>query len=134
MTDDNASSPQQVPLSGTGVIGVGLFAPTSLSFPSTAIGSTSTAQTATLTNQQATALTISSVSATAGFTQTNDCPASLAAGASCNFTVKFAPTSTGNLSGAVNVNYGSGTLSLYLSGTGNQLWRRRIGIRVTQAI
>ena len=38
VTDDNASSPQQVPLSGTGVIGVGLFAPTSLTFPTTAVG------------------------------------------------------------------------------------------------
>ena len=81
VTDDNASSPQQVPLSGTGVIGVGLFAPTSLSFPSTTVGSTSAAQTATLTNEQATSLSISSVSTTASFTQTNDCPATLAPGA-----------------------------------------------------
>lgn len=117
VTDDNSSSPQQVPLSGTGVIGVGLFAPTSLAFPTTSVGSTSAAQTATFINQQATSLSISSVSATAGFTQTNDCPAALDPGASCTFTVKFAPASTGNLQGTVNVNYGSGTLSLYLSGT-----------------
>ena len=117
VTDDNASSPQQVPLSGTGVLGAGLFAPTSLSFPTTALGSTSAVQTATFTNEQATSLSISSISTTAGFTQTNDCPSTLAAGASCNFSVTFAPVSTGNVSGTATVNYGSGTIVLYLSGT-----------------
>ena len=117
VTDDNASSPQQVPLSGNGVLGAGLFAPTSLSFPTTALGSTSAVQTATFTNKQATSLTVSSISTTAGFTQTNDCPATLAAGESCNLSVKFAPTSTGDISGTANLKYGSSTISLYLSGT-----------------
>ena len=117
VTDDNASSPQQVPLNGNGVLGAGLFAPTSLSFPTTALGSTSAVQTATFTNKQATSLTVSSISTTAGFTQTNDCPATLAAGESCNLSVKFAPTSTGDISGTANLKYGSSTISLYLSGT-----------------
>jgi Glycosyl hydrolases family 39 len=117
VTDDNASSPQLLPISGTGVIGAALFSPTSLSFPSTVVGSSSAVQTATFTNEQATSLSISSIATTASFTQSNDCPATLAAGASCNFSLTFAPVSTGTISGTANVNYGSGILSLYLSGT-----------------
>ncbi len=117
VTDNDASSPQQVALSGTGVIGPVLFSPTSLTFPSTAVGSTSPNQTAILTNQQATSLTISGITTTGNFSQTNDCPATLPGNGTCTVTVNFAPPSSGTKTGGVNVNYGSGTQSLFLSGT-----------------
>ena len=84
-----------IPLSGTGTIGSLLFSPTSLTFPTTALGSQSGVQTATLTNELATSMTLGAVSITGGFTQTNDCPATLAPGGICTFSVTFAPISTG---------------------------------------
>jgi hypothetical protein len=120
VTDSGPSSPQQVALSGTGTTGPVLFSPTSVAFPSTTVGATSATQSVTLTNTQSTSLTISSIAASAGFTQTNNCgatPATLAANGTCTLTVAFAPTSTGSQTGTVNVNYGSGIQTLYLSGT-----------------
>lgn len=116
VTDTDASSPQQVALSGTGVIGPVLFSPTSLTFPSTAVGSTSATQAAILTNELTTSLTISGITATGNFPQTNNCPATLPVSGSCTVTVAFAPTSSGTKTGTVNVNYGSGSQNLYLSG------------------
>jgi len=117
ITDNGPASPQQVPLSGTGVIGPVLFSPTSLTFSSTAVGSTSVAQTATLTNELTTSLTISGITTTGNFSQTNNCPSTLLANASCTITVNFVPTSSGTKTGSVIVNYGSGTQVLYLSGS-----------------
>ncbi len=117
VTDDGPASPQLVPLSGTGVVGSALFSPTSLTFPSTAVGSSAATQTATLTNQLSTALNIGAITVSGNYSQTNNCPASLAANASCTFTVGFTPTTSGTKNGMLSVNYGTGTLSLFLSGT-----------------
>ncbi|MGI8771797.1 MAG: choice-of-anchor D domain-containing protein [Acidobacteriaceae bacterium] len=115
--DDAPSSPQILKLTGTGGTGQVIFSPSSLSFSSTDSGSTSPVQTATLTNTQSSAVTIASIAATGLFKQTNDCPSSLAAQASCTISVTFAPTSTGSKTGYVNASVGSTLLQLYLSGT-----------------
>jgi Pectate lyase superfamily protein/F5/8 type C domain len=61
----------------------------------------SPAQTVTITNPGPDAAPISSVYATNGFAETNNCPATLAVGASCTATVTITPTAvqqyTGNL-------------------------------------
>lgn len=120
--DDASSSPQTATISGTATQGNLLFTPTSLTFPSTAAGSTSPAQTATLTNELTTAITLNSVQATGPFVQTNDCPTSpstLGAGASCTVSVSAAPQSTGDLKGTVDATDSTGAVTqLYLSGTG----------------
>jgi len=41
----------------------------------------------------------------AGFTETNNCPASLAPGQSCKIPVTFAPKQPGTYSGEVDINY-----------------------------
>jgi F5/8 type C domain/Abnormal spindle-like microcephaly-assoc'd, ASPM-SPD-2-Hydin len=95
-------------------------APTSLSFGSVAVGSTSAAQTVTVKNTGTVAATVSSVSVPAPFAQTNTCGTSIAAGASCTVSVTFKPTANGAASAnlAVVSNATDPTLNVGLSGTG----------------
>jgi Abnormal spindle-like microcephaly-assoc'd, ASPM-SPD-2-Hydin len=126
LTDNAPSSPQTIALSGTGVAPAPAVTlnPTSLTFSSQNVGTTSAAQTFTLTNSGAASLTISSIALTgtnAGdFAQTNNCPASLAASASCTVSVTFKPTATGTRTAAVTLtdNAANSPQMLALSGTG----------------
>jgi hypothetical protein len=96
----NASSTDSVTAIGTGSSVV--FNPTSLTFQGT-IGSSTTAQNVTLTNTASTPLNISSITATAPFSQTNTCGSSVAASANCTISVTFTPTGGGPASGTVSV-------------------------------
>ena len=111
------------PGSGTGGGGTSsplTASPTSLSFASTTVGSTSAAQTVTVSNPNTTAATVSGVSVTGAFSQTNTCGTSIAAGGSCTVSVKFAPTASGAASGTLSVasNEPGSPLTVALSGTG----------------
>jgi len=94
--------------------------PTSLSFGDQAAGTTSGAQTATVSNPGSTAATISSIAVSGEYSQTNTCGTSLAAGASCTVSVKFAPTAGGTQTGALSITNSTTTLPLgvTLSGVG----------------
>ena len=94
--------------------------PSSLSFGDVNSGSTSTAQAVTITNPGTSAASLSSISATGPFAQTNNCGSSLAAGASCTVQVTFSPTTGGNATGTLTVNTSApgGPLSVALSGRG----------------
>ncbi len=118
-----AGSPQVVGLTGTGVFPVALL-PTSLAFGTQAVGTTSAPQTVTLTNNSGGTLTISSIVASGDFTAapagTTPCGATVAAGATCTFSVTFTPNVKGAISGAATVNE-SAPLSpvvMKLGGTG----------------
>ncbi len=121
---DNASPAQQtVALSGTATAGptpAVTLAPASLTFPGTQVASTSAPQTSILTNSGTAALTISSITASAGFSQTNTCPASLAANASCSISVTSTPTAVGPYTGSVSIstNATGSPQAIALSGTG----------------
>jgi hypothetical protein len=124
LTDNAADSPQSVALSGTGTAPAVTLSPTSLSFGSRTVGSTSAAQSVTLTNSGGAGLSISGI-AVAGsnagdFAQTNNCPGSLAAGSSCTISVTFTPSATGARSATVQVtdNASDSPQSVALSGTG----------------
>jgi hypothetical protein len=106
-----------VNLTGTSTNPVTL-APSGLSFGSVNIGSTSTAQTAVLTNNGRTTLSVTSVTASAPFAQTNNCKGSLRAGAKCNISVTFKPTAAGTATGNLTVTDSAGTQLTALSGTG----------------
>jgi hypothetical protein len=95
-------------------------APTSLTFSSQGLGSTSPAQTVTLTNGTASAINIASVATTGDFAETNTCGASVGAGASCTITVTFTPTAAGTRTGSLVVtDSGAGSpRSVALTGTG----------------
>jgi alpha-1,3-glucanase-like protein/F5/8 type C domain-containing protein/pectate lyase-like protein/ASPM-SPD-2-Hydin domain-containing protein len=94
--------------------------PASVAFGDVASGSTSAAQTVTVSNPGSSAVSVSSVSVTGPFTQTNTCGGSIAAGGSCTVSVKFAPTSGGSLTGTLSVATSApgGPLTVALSGTG----------------
>jgi len=121
-TDNAAASPQAVSLSGTGASTTPTvsLSPTSLTFASQTVGTTSAAQTVTLTNTGAGALSISSIAASGNFAETNTCGTSLAASASCTVSVTFTPTAAGTLTGAITFtdNAAASPQAVLLSGTG----------------
>jgi hypothetical protein len=125
-TDNATGSPQPFPLLGNGEASaspVAGLSPSSIAFGNENIGVTSVAQTVTLSNTGTGALTISSVSISANFRQTNTCAGSVAAGSSCTLKVSFAPTATGALSGSLTITDNNGgvadsTQSVKLTGTG----------------
>ena len=79
------------------------LSPTSLSFASQTVGTTSTAQTVTLANAGTTAISISSVAVSGNFSQSNNCGTSLAADARCTISVTFKPTASGTSTGSLSV-------------------------------
>ena len=94
-----------VNLSGTGVAPV-ITSSSSLTFGSARVGTSSPAQAVTLTNNQATGLTINTISTNlSDFQVSSTCPVRpkmLAAGASCTASVTFQPTTTGTRSGTLS--------------------------------
>src|SRR5258708_14002959 len=99
-------SPTTSSLSGTGISPV-TMSPTSLSFGSQNMGTTSTGKTIQVTNVQPVPLSITSIQATGNFSETNSCPATLAAGMGCPVIVKFSPTASGPLTGQLLINDGA---------------------------
>ena len=92
ITDTDASSPQVVNLTGSGSQAqLSVYYP-GLIFRERAFGTTSAPQDVTLTNVGTSPLTISSVKTIGGFSQTNNCAGSVAAGAKCTLKVMFTPT------------------------------------------
>jgi hypothetical protein len=92
--------------------------PSALNFGSEVTGTTSPAQSVTVTNPTGSAATVSSISTTGDFAQTNNCGTSIAAGGSCTANVTFSPTAAGAQSGTLAVNAGGVTDTVALSGTG----------------
>jgi hypothetical protein len=95
-------------------------APTSLNFAGQAVGSTSSAQAVTVTNTGSATASISSVTTSGDFAQTNTCGSALAANASCTVNVTFSPTASGTRTGSVTVNGNASNnpLTIALTGTG----------------
>jgi len=94
--------------------------PTSLSFGYQLLGASSAAKSVTLTNPVSAApVTIISITTSSGFSQTDNCPSVLAAGASCTISVIFAPTSAGTLTGSLAISNSATTtpIGVTLSGT-----------------
>jgi len=100
------------------------LSPTSLSFGSVAVGTSSIAQAVTLSNIGTATLTITSITLTGAnpgdFSQTNNCGTSLAVGANCNINVTFTPAAAGSRSGSLRItDTATGSpQSVSLSGTG----------------
>jgi Beta-propeller repeat/Abnormal spindle-like microcephaly-assoc'd, ASPM-SPD-2-Hydin/Cep192 domain 4 len=124
VTDNASGSPQTVSLTGTGTSGsVVSLSPTSLTFSSQALGTTSAAQTVTLSNTGNASLSLTSITASGDFAETNTCPASLAAGnpaPSCTISVTFKPTSSGTRTGTLTItdNASGSPQTASLTGTG----------------
>ena len=87
-------------LTGTGTAPAVSLSPTSLNFGNVKVGTTSAPKTVTLTNTGTGPLSISSIGIagtnSADFSQTNNCGASVAAGAKCSISLTFKPSVIGS--------------------------------------
>ncbi len=120
IADNAVNTPQAIFASGVGIgPAVGLL-PASVTFVGQFVGSTSAAQSVTLTNTGNALLTISNITVSGDFAETNQCVGTLAVGASCVIQVAFSPTAAGVRNGAITVtdNGPGGQNTLALSGTG----------------
>jgi hypothetical protein len=106
VTDNGSNSPQVIHLSGFGAGSVAIpivsLTTIDLNFAGQALNTTSAAKSVTLTNSGNATLTVSSVTASGNFAQTNNC-GSLAVSGTCTINVTFTPTTTGIRTGAVAV-------------------------------
>jgi hypothetical protein len=105
ITDNAAGSPHTVALYGEGSTDVAAIGLSSnlLNFPDQVAGTTSPPQAMTLINTGAAPLTIAGIAASGDAVQSNGCPTSLAAGASCLINVMFAAAGIGPRSGTVTI-------------------------------
>src|SRR6266436_5633783 len=98
------------------------FSPTTLTFADQDIGTTSNSQAVAITNFGGSPLNFSGISASGDFPETNNCPGTLLAGASCIANVSFAPTVNGPETGLLTLSDDSGNLgasqAVTLVGTG----------------
>jgi hypothetical protein len=131
VVDSDVTSPQVISLSGTGALGI-LYNPTTLHFPPQKVGTSSAEQIVTVTGtRQGPEVLLISISASGDYSVesagTPPCFEGLILVGSCKIGVKFTPTRTGAVSGAVTIsNYplcGFGTCAepavLNLMGTGD---------------
>jgi len=94
--------------------------PTTLTFATQQQGTLSAAQTVTVTNIGASALTVSGVTVTGDFTESDTCTGTpIAVGASCTVSVSFLPSATGTRTGLLTIfgNVSGGQATVPLSGT-----------------
>jgi hypothetical protein len=122
---DNASVSTQVQnAAGTGIEPVTL-APTTLSFGTVAVGSTSPVAIITVTNYLATAVAIDGVVASGDFIATTGgtapCGTSIPAKGTCDLGVEFSPAAAGTINGDLTVTFAAGDspLVVSLAGTGS---------------
>jgi hypothetical protein len=123
---NSTPNPDTLALVGTGISSPNAsLSPTSLSFGNQQVGTSSQPQTVTLTSTGDQPLRIVSISfSTPGnFSQTNNCPASLAAGAGCAVQVTFTPSTAGPLNNSLVLldSAPGGSQTISLSGTGTDL-------------
>lgn len=103
--------------------------PGSLSFPDTTELTQSAGQVITVSNTGSASLIGLSSGVTGDFTATTDCGTSLAVGATCTITPRFAPQSAGAKSGSVAVSStNGGSASVSLSGSGLSAAAPAIGL------
>jgi hypothetical protein len=77
--------------------------PGNLDFATQLVGTTSAGQSVQLTNYGSMTLSIAVITTTVNFGETDDCGASLAAGASCTINVTFAPGAIKSLTGTLSI-------------------------------
>jgi hypothetical protein len=97
------------------------LSPSSLTFASQTVGTTSTAQPVVLTNNGTATLTISGIAPSGDYAESNNCAASVTAGSGCTINVTFKPTTTGARPGTLTItdNAAGSPQSVVLSGTGS---------------
>jgi len=99
------------------------IAPLTLNFASQYVGTSSSRGVVNIVNVGTSAVSISSITSSGPFTQTNTCGTSLAAGATCEVSVTFTPTGSGTLTGSLKIQDSdpANPQSVALSGIGTTL-------------
>jgi|SRR5579871_85756 len=123
ISDSASSKPQVIDLTGAGTFAA--LSPLALTFPGQKVGTKSPPQNITLTNKGSSALSIKLIYLGGpeyqDYSESNNCPSSLNAGANCTISVTFDPKKTGKRNAAVYVEDNSGGRPQYvtLTGTGD---------------
>ena len=120
ISDDSGNmGPWQVlSLSGTGTAPAVTATPTSLSFQSQVVGTTSVARNVTLQSTGTGPLQVTNIAVNGPFSQTNTCSGAIAPGSSCTVQVSFTPAALGSATGSVVITDNAGTQTVNLSGSG----------------
>jgi hypothetical protein len=119
VTDSAGGGPQSVSLLGTAVAPAVVLTPASLTFAPQIVNTTSPAQVIALTNSGSAPLTLTSITASSGYGESNTCGTSVAAGATCNISVTFTPGVTGSQSGSITlIDNAGGSQTISLTGSG----------------
>jgi hypothetical protein len=103
ITDNSSTSPHVITGIGTGVMGLGVPASTSLDFASTPVGQSSAAQTLLFNNTGNIGLNVSNVSISGDFSETNNCSGGINVGTACAIEVTFTPTEGGSRTGTLSI-------------------------------
>lgn len=120
IADSAQNTPQSVTLTGIGSTSNATLTPASLAYATQLVGTPSASQPATLTNTGSVPITITKISTTGPYSQTNNCGTSLAAGGNCTINVVFTPTKAGTQTGTLSVadNAPNSPQTTMLSGVG----------------
>jgi hypothetical protein len=123
ITDDAPKSPQSLPLTGVGVLPALTLSPTSLTFPTQVVYTTSAAQVVTVKNPGFGVSTLKSITVTGPFGLTKSCGPYVNPGGGCTFSVTFKPKNIGALTGSLTVTDNSTTSphKVTLAGTGTYI-------------
>ena len=123
IADNAPNSPQTVSLTGTGVLPAVTLSPTSLTFPTQLVGTTSKAQTVTLKNTGLGILKITKGAISGPFNETTNCGTIVNPGNSCTISVTFKPKTIGVVSGSISItdNAPSSPQTISLQGTGTNV-------------
>jgi sugar lactone lactonase YvrE len=112
ITDDASGSPQTGTLFGLGTGATATMTPTSLTFGTQAVSTTSTAQVVTVTNSGKETLNISSIIFTGtnngDFTQTTTCGPTVLPAGTCTISVSFMPLAGGTRTASLTLNDSAG--------------------------
>lgn len=106
ITDDAPHSPHVELITGTGAVAGAPFvvlSPTSLTFATQLVGTTSASQNVTLANTGSGTLNITSLTSSGDYQQTNTCGSTVASGANCTITVTFTPKSINVRNGSITI-------------------------------
>lgn len=109
ITDSIASSPQSIPLTGTGMTAMpgASLSVSSLNFGNVSVGSVGTAQSVSLSNQGSATLLIAGIQVTGAnasdFSMSSTCGSSLPINSSCNISIVFSPSAGGSRTGMLDI-------------------------------
>ncbi|HEX8816885.1 MAG TPA: FG-GAP-like repeat-containing protein [Terriglobales bacterium] len=102
-TSDDSGEPGNVSILLQGIIPAAGLSPTSLSFGSQVVGTTSNPQPITLTNGGGKTLDITSITSSLNFPQSNNCPSTLPPNGQCTINVTFTPGKIGAFKRALTI-------------------------------